>query len=269
MFSRTFHRFSPDGPPRQGKRSRASCVLPRLLAVTLAALIALPLAEATQPVAAGKDKKFKTITRTISSNGQVAIPAAGTEGPANPYPTTIKVDAFKKFKKAKIKDVNLTLHNVDHTLPDNIDVMLALGGRQATVLSDVGGSTDAVGLTLTLDDEAGTELPDASALSSGTFRPANFVGFMETGDVFAAPAPAQNGNVALSTFNNARPDGTWQLFVHDDFSLDTGNIVGGWTLEITAKVKDKDSKNDSKKDKKDGKKDKKDQASPVPTGDAS
>jgi hypothetical protein len=135
-----------------------------------------------------------------------------------------------------------------------------LGGRQATVLSDVGGNTDAVGLTLTLDDEAGTELPDAAALASGTFRPANFVGFMETGDVFAAPAPSQNGNVALSTFKNAKPDGTWQLFVHDDFTADIGNFTGGWTLEITAKVKEKESKKDSEKDgKKDGKKGKKDE----------
>ena len=59
MLSRTFHRFAPDGPQREGKRSRTSCVLARLLAVTLAALIALPLAEATQPVAASKDEKFK------------------------------------------------------------------------------------------------------------------------------------------------------------------------------------------------------------------
>src|SRR5687768_13890946 len=257
MLSRTFHRFAPKVLQRQGKRSRTSCVLPRLLAVALAALIALPLAEATQPVAAGKDKKFKTITKTISSNGQIAIPAAGTEGPSNPYPSTIKVDAFKKFKKAKIKDVNLTLSNFDHTFPDNVDVMLTLGGRQATVLSDVGGNTDAAGLTLTLDDEAGTELPNASALSSGTFRPANFVGFMETGDVFAAPAPSQNGNAALSSFNNAKPDGTWQLFVHDDFTADSGNFAGGWTLEITAKVKEKDSKKDGKKDGKKGKKDEK------------
>jgi hypothetical protein len=250
MLSRTFRHLAPGGPQRQGKRSRASGVLPRLLAMALAALIALPLAEATQPVVAGKDKKFKTITRTISSNGQIAIPAAGTEGPSNPYPSTIKVDTFKKFKKAKIKDVNLTLHNFDHTFPDNVDLMLALGGRQATVLSDVGGNTDAVGLTLTLDDAAGTELPNASALSSGTFRPANFVGTMETDDVFAAPAPSQNGNVALSTFNNAKPDGTWQLFVHDDFGSDTGSFVGGWTLEITAKVKEDKEKDDKKHDKK-------------------
>jgi hypothetical protein len=257
MFSRTFRRFAPDSPQRQGKRSRASCVLPRLLVVMLAALIALPLAEVTQPVAAGK--KFKTITKTISSNGQIAIPAAGTEGPSNPYPSTIKVDAFKKFNKAKIKDVNLTLRNFDHTFPDNVDIMLVLGGRQATVLSDVGGGTDAVGLTLTLDDEAGTDLPDATALSSGTFRPANFVGSMETGDLFAAPAPSQNGNAALSTFNNAKPDGTWQLFVHDDANAAVGNFAGGWTLEITAKVKEakKDSKKDSKKGNKKGKKDEK------------
>jgi hypothetical protein len=90
-------------------RHRFALAGPRLLAVTLAAVIALPIAEATQPVEAGKgqNKKFKTITRTFNSAGQIDIPAAGTAGPANPYPVTIDVDAFAKYKQVKITDVNL------------------------------------------------------------------------------------------------------------------------------------------------------------------
>jgi hypothetical protein len=113
--------------------------------------------------------------------------------------------------------------------------MLAQGNRRAIVMGDAGGGDDAVNVTVTLDDQATDELPDGDALSSGTYRPANLGGV----DPFPAPAPAPNANSALSTFNNARPDGQWRLFVHDDFNGFTGEFAGGWKLEITAKVKKK------------------------------
>ena len=240
MHSFARHRFAPDGVRRQGTRSRTSFVRPRLLGVTLAALVALPMSTSTQTAEAGK--KFRTITKTVSIAAPLSIPGAGTEGPASLYPATIEVSAFGKFKKARIKDVNLTLLNLDHTFPDNVDVMLVQGNRQATVMSDVGGNNDISNVTLTLDDQAGVSLPDASALSSGTFQPTNMIGFGEVGDTFPA-APPQNGGEGLSAFNGANPDGQWQLFVHDDFNADTGSFAGGWSLEITAKVKEaKDKK---------------------------
>src|SRR5215213_10145129 len=249
MLSRTYHRFAPDVPQWEGKRSRTSCVLPRLLAMTLAALIALPLAEATQPVAAGKDTKFKTITRTISSDGQIDIPGTDMLGPANPYPVTIDVDAFEKFEKVTVTDVNLTLKGVQHERTENIDVMLVHANRRALVMADPGNSTDVSDLTVTLDDEAGSDLPDGAVLTSGVLRPGNQAG----DDDFPAPAPAPNGNIALSTFDGANPDGQWQLFIQDDADFDTGRITGGWELAITAKAKtakDKTEKKDSKKHKK-------------------
>lgn len=218
----------------------------KLLGVALAALLILPLADATHPAAAGK--KFKTITRTVSSNGQIDIPDAGSQGPANPYPATIVADEFAKFKKAKITDVNLTLRNFSHDRPENVDVMLALGNRRAVVLSDAGNATDATNINLTLDDDASQDLPDGDPLVGGTFRPANLTG----ADPFPAPAPALNGDVALSTFNGENPDGEWRLFVHDDANADTGSITGGWKLEITAKVKD-DKQDKDKADTKDKK----------------
>lgn len=42
---------------------------------------------------------------------------------------------------------------------------------------------------------------------------------------------------ALNVFDGLDPDGTWQLYVVDDANLQTGQITGGWELEITAKVK--------------------------------
>jgi hypothetical protein len=228
-------------PVHATSRSKRSHIFGRVLGVALATMLVLPMAEATQTAEAGK--KFKTITKSFSSNGQIDIPDAGTQGPANPYPTTIVVDEFEKFKKAEITDVNLTLKGFGHQLSENVDVMLALGNKRALVMADAGNGVDVDNLTITLDDQADQDLPDGDQLESGTFRPANFAG----NDPFAAPAPLPNGNVDLSTFKGLDPDGEWELFVHDDANGNTGSIDNGWELEITAKVKE------DKKDKKDEK----------------
>jgi hypothetical protein len=232
-------------PVQATRRSKRSHIFARVLGVTLAALLVLPMAEATQTAEAGK--KFKTITKTFSSNGQIDIPDAGTQGPANPYPTTIVVDEFEKFKKAQITDVNLTLKGFGHGTSENVDVMLVLGNKRALVMADAGNGVDVADLTITLDDQADQDLPEFDPLESGTFRPANFTG----ADPFAAPAPLPNGNVDLSTFKGLDPDGEWELFVHDDANANIGSIDNGWELEITAKVKeDKKDKDDKGKGKK-------------------
>jgi len=200
----------------------------RFLMLILVTLLALPLTEGTQPAEAGK--RFKTVTKTFSSNGQIAIPGSGV---ATPYPAIIHVG---RFKRARILDVNLTLRNFSHSFPDQVDVLLVAGnGRNALVMSDVGGNDNADNLTITLDDEAAAALPLSSQLSSGAFRPTND-GVIET---LPAPAPVSSGNVALAVFNHANPRGNWQLFVRDDNTGDNGLIAGGWSIEIKMKVKKK------------------------------
>jgi subtilisin-like proprotein convertase family protein len=49
-------------------------------------------------------------------------------------------------------------------------------------------------------------------------------------------APTPSGNTALSQFNGANPNGTWQLFIRDDAQGESGQIARGWSLEITALV---------------------------------
>ncbi|WP_139343067.1 hypothetical protein [Fictibacillus arsenicus] len=97
-------------------------------------------------------------------------------------------------------------------------------------MSEVGSSGDAVNVTLLLDDDAPTPLPDGSPLVSGTFQPANYGG----GDSFPAPAPVPAGGSALSIFNGTNPNGTWSLYIVDDAGADVGSLAGGWTLNITS-----------------------------------
>jgi uncharacterized repeat protein (TIGR01451 family) len=85
-------------------------------------------------------------------------------------------------------------------------------------------------LTLTFDDDARSGLPDASGISSGTYKPTNFD---TASDNFPAPAPGATFSATLSAFNGQNPNGNWSLYVQDDGSLDSGSITQGWTLSIT------------------------------------
>jgi large repetitive protein len=175
-----------------------------------------------------ESKQGKSQHRTFSSPNAIIIPDNDI---ASPYPSTIKV---KGFKKAKITDVNLRLRGINHGWSDDVDVLLvAPDGDSALVMSDVGGSTNALSLTLTMDDEASASLPDVTTLQSGTFRPTNHGAGI---DIFPG-APAPSGDVALSTFNGGDPNGTWRLFVLDDDVDDSGAFSGGWDLKIKAKGK--------------------------------
>lgn len=183
----------------------------------------------------------KTVRKSFSSGGAIAVPVAGAPnqtGPADPYPSTIRV---RGFKKTRIVDVNLTLRSISHGASQDLDVMLvAPGGRNAIVMSDVGSGlaqeSQVSNITVALDDEAANPLPLGTGhpLTAGLFQPRNPPFGL---DVFPTPAPTLSDNVALSTFDGIGPNGTWRLFIDDDQTLAVGSIADGWTLEITARSK--------------------------------
>jgi subtilisin-like proprotein convertase family protein len=201
----------------------------RLIAAILGVILALPMAMNTEPAEAGK--RFGKVTKTFSSGSPIDIPVDASSRPAAPYPSTI---AVRGLKKGKILDVNVILHQLSHAYPDDIDVLLvAPNGRNVIVLSDVGGSTAVTNITLTLDDTAASTLPDNGPLSSGTYWPRNYE--FEP-DSFTDPAPTPGDAIYLNTFEGSKPHGTWRLFIVDDTDMDVGELRGGWSLQITAKV---------------------------------
>jgi subtilisin-like proprotein convertase family protein len=144
----------------------------------------------------------------------------------SPYPSSIGVSGLAGV----ISKVAVSLNNLTHTFPDDIDVLLVgPTGANAIIMSDAGGSADANNVTLVFDDAAASPLSDLGALSSGTFQPTNHA----PADTFPAPAPAPSGGSALSVFNGTNPNGVWRLFVRDDQTGDTGSFAGGWCLTIT------------------------------------
>ena len=170
---------------------------------------------------------------TISNLGSITIPASGTEGVANPYPSAILVSGLT----GSITDVNVTISGLSHTFPDDIDVLLVGPGSQKILLmSDAGGPHDVTNINLTFDDAASLLLPNGDALTSGTFKPTNYTGNGGPNDLFPSPAPVGPYGSLLSTFNGTNPNGTWSLFVFDDEGGDVGRITNGWSLDISTAV---------------------------------
>jgi subtilisin-like proprotein convertase family protein len=203
-------------------------MLARVLSFVLVGLLILPFTTETHPAEAKKRFKFKNVTRTFSNTGQINIPNNGT---ATPYPVLISVGGFKK---GKIKDVDVTLRDFSHEKPDDVDILLvAPGGRNTLIMSDAGGNDAIDNITLRLDDQAAASLPLSSQIVTGSFRPTNDNQL----DNLPAPAPLTGQTVALSVFNGTNPNGTWQLFIRDQAGMNNGDIAGGWSLEITAKLK--------------------------------
>jgi subtilisin-like proprotein convertase family protein len=142
-----------------------------------------------------------------------------------PSPSTLDVGGLPP-----ISDVDVVLHGLTSTYPDDMDVLLVSpGGQQAIVMSDAGGPNDVSDLTLTFDDEAANPPPDGGPLAAGPWRTVDYQPGM---DVWGPTAPIANGNTALSAFDGISPNGQWRLFFGDDSAGDAGTI-SGWSLKFS------------------------------------
>jgi len=188
----------------------------------------------------------------FSNPAQIILPAPAVgvppPTPAALYPSNIVVSGLT----GNIIDVNVTLHGVDcsartvdFAYPEDMDI-LVVGptGANALIMSDAGGDNEQVpplqfsDITLTFDDQAANQLPADTQLTSGTFRPVDDDDDVDPRDpagpdAFAPPAPAPSGNTMLSVFNGTNPNGTWSLYVVDDFpGPDNCVIRRGWSIDI-------------------------------------
>jgi hypothetical protein len=171
---------------------------------------------------------------TFSNPTPITMPNAGAAAPANPYPSVIDVAGLP----GTVADANVTFHSFSHECLSDADILLTgPGGRQSLLLSDAGGycTPPAVGVTITIDDEATSTYP-CDANPSGTFKPTNDPSTAghctPTPDAFPPPAPSSPYPLALSSFDGSSPNGAWSLFVFDEAGGSPGSIAGGWSLEL-------------------------------------
>ncbi|MBD2141204.1 hypothetical protein H6F39_07375 [Anabaena sp. FACHB-1250] len=159
----------------------------------------------------------------FTNPNEITIPNGGA---ATTYPSSINVSGLN----GTITSLKVTLSNISHTYPDDLDVLL-IGptGAKVLLMSDAGWSWDLNNVTLTFDPNATDFLPDQGQISSGSYRATDY----ETGDRFNnSPAPSGNYGIDFSVFNNTIPNGAWNIYVVDDTGVDIGNIAGGWSIAI-------------------------------------
>ena len=163
----------------------------------------------------------------------------GTAGKADPYPSNVSVSGMN----GTVRDVSITLKNIQHDLPPDLDILLVSPtGQKFIVMSDIGsGLSLQAPRTLTLTDYALSNLPVSSIeIPSGSYKPTN----SGANDGFPAPAPTSpHGNPApagtdtfASIFGDFDPNGVWSLYVYDDTVGFRGNISGGWCIEVATEV---------------------------------
>lgn len=174
-----------------------------------------------------------TPTPTPSSNSfsnTASLPMSGAsngEGTGIPYPSIINVSGVP----GTVVSVTATLNKLSHSFPEDLDILLVgPEGQNVMLMSDAGGSRGISNVNLTFSDSGSSGL-GTGRISSGTYLPGNLNPFGDK-DAFPAPAPPKPFGSTMSIFHGTNPNGSWQLFVLDEFTSGSGSISNGWSITI-------------------------------------
>lgn len=168
--------------------------------------------------------------QSITRSNPQPVDLSAEIGPGLPYPSTIDVSGFSD----PVTRVRVAVHGLTHSAVSDLNFLLVgPQGQSAMLLSDVAGR--ASGATLLFEDGA-PRLPAGSfsaTIASGTYGPTDYTPFFHSEpDVLAPPAPGGPYTSEFYVFNGVDPNGTWSLYVQDDFAMDGGSLAGGWSLTI-------------------------------------
>ncbi|HXU77872.1 MAG TPA: DUF11 domain-containing protein, partial [Methylomirabilota bacterium] len=144
---------------------------------------------------------------------------------ALPYPSSIAVSGVTGV----VGKVTVTLSNMSHTFPQDVDVLVRGAAGAKTILMSGAGAPPLANANVTFDDNAAFQVPDGNGqILSAAYRPWSYLPELS----LPAPAPAGPYPAAMSVFNAANPNGTWSLFAADHTPGDVGSIAGGWSLSL-------------------------------------
>src|ERR1043166_6104404 len=156
----------------------------------------------------------------FNSTGGFQIPEVGN---ATPYPSTITVSGIA----GAVSAVQVKLNGLTHTYPSDLNILLvAPNGQVCAVMTAAGSGYDVSNANLIFDDMASLAIPYGTAITSGSYRPANY------GAVHALP-PGGTGTIGtnLTTLAVSGVNGDWKLFVNDTHGEDSG-IIQSWSLVL-------------------------------------
>lgn len=162
----------------------------------------------------------------------VAAAPAGAEtfGPSDPVPITATSSSVLPVSglAGAITDVNVLLHDIDHTRAQDIDILLqSPTGNRLVLMSDACNPGPITNANLKFDQIAAGPLSPTEVCPSGLYDPTDYT----TAPPDAWTSPPFYGS--LDDFNGEVANGSWTLEVLDDTAGETGDISGGWSLEIT------------------------------------
>ncbi len=149
---------------------------------------------------------------------------------ASPYPSVINVSGAP----GAVSSVTVTITNLNHTWPRDIDALLVSpAGQNSYLMAKAGSSFTINNVTLTFDDSAPSFLPQSSMLTSGTYKPTSYAAVAPP---FSSPAPPASAGAPYTTnlaaFAGSNPNGAWSLYVIDDTRFNSGIISNGWMLNL-------------------------------------
>lgn len=154
-------------------------------------------------------------------------------GAASRYPATIEV-----FGQAtNFTSMQVALTNLNHSHPDDLDILLVSpSGTKVMLMSDAGGTNAVNAATLVFVGEAaGYQYPpyqDAiSSYATSLYWCGNYEG---ESDSMPSPAPSAPYGTDLDVLKQTDPcpNGTWRLYISDDRQGQTGALYGSWTLRF-------------------------------------
>jgi len=155
------------------------------------------------------------ITTTFTSNEFLSIPGSGSSGPASTYPSIIDVSGLL----GSITDINVSLIGLSATWPADLIIALLNPFNEAVYLMhSVGGSGAINNVNLAFDDQALSLLGNNSQITTGSYQ------------------VSQYGQNDLSHFNGKAPNGSYELYIYDQYNGDVGSLEG-WSIEVTAETR--------------------------------
>lgn len=173
----------------------------------------------------------------VFSNPTAITIGAGAEEKPSLYPSPIVISGLS----GSTTDVNVTIANYSHTGPGDVSMALVPPtGKTILLTQEAGGNPNAVNQTITFDDSAATQIPQAGPLVTGSYKPTDYLfgpSFPAPGPGFGYcnPGPSMPGPFCTlaSALNGVSPNGTWSLYVYDFHDTDGGSIAGGWSLDVS------------------------------------
>lgn len=167
--------------------------------------------------------KPASVSKTFANSREIEFHSGEK---ASVYPSLINVSGMA----GKIDKATLTLKQLSVSSAKATRLLLVgPAGQKVLLMAGAGGSQSVNSINLTLDDLAPAALPKENRLTSGSYKPANYV----SSAAFRSPAPSGPYQATLSTFKNTDPNGNWQLFIMASGEDQEGALHGGWSLAIT------------------------------------